>query len=105
MRQKVVIHSAKTDRDLFTELPLGDTWPEAEIIQVWFYLYRNSKLRIPESWQATLDSFNKELLECVFGLVLDRNIMYIVPYAHHPTPLIVPVVLIRFWLRARIAGC
>ncbi|CAE7328646.1 unnamed protein product [Symbiodinium sp. CCMP2592] len=65
MRQKVHIDSRMTDKELFQSLPLGDTWPDAEMVQVWAYLYKNKKLIVPSSWQSTMDSFNSELLESV----------------------------------------
>ncbi len=65
MRQKVVINTTATDRELFEKLPLGDVWSEAEVIQVWAYLYRNSHLKIPDSWQETLSNFNRELMDIV----------------------------------------
>jgi len=65
MRQKVLINTTATDRELFQNLPLGDVWSDGEIIQVWAYLYRNSRLKIPDSWQETLSNFNRELMDIV----------------------------------------
>eukprot|EP00439_Symbiodinium_sp_Y106_P061660 s1281_g9.t1 len=65
MRQKVHIDSGMTDKEVFESLPLGDTWPDAEMVQVWAYLYKNKKLIVPSSWQSVMDSFNSELLESV----------------------------------------
>ncbi|CAE7236796.1 unnamed protein product, partial [Symbiodinium sp. CCMP2456] len=63
MRQKVHIDPGMTDKGLFESLPLGDSWPDAEMIEVWAYLYKNKKLMIPSSWQSTMDAFNSELLD------------------------------------------
>ena len=46
-------------------MPLGDTWPEAELIQTWAYLYRNKHLKIPDSWQSTLKEFHETLMDSV----------------------------------------
>ena len=61
LRQKLHISGRATDKDLFCGLELGDTWPEAEMVQVWSYLYSNKRLHIPDSWQSTMDAFNDEL--------------------------------------------
>ena len=45
---------------------MGDHWPEAELIQVFAYLYRNSRLKIPDSWQDTLSNFYLEVSDIVF---------------------------------------
>ena len=56
---------ALAGRDLFRSLQLGDTWPDAEMVQVWAYLYKNKRLMVPISWQSTMDDFNSELMESV----------------------------------------
>lgn len=65
MRQKVIVNPIATDRELFEQLPTGDFWPEAELAQVWMYLYSNSHLRVPDSWQSTIDDFNKIVTDMV----------------------------------------
>ena len=59
MRQKVKVRADLTDHDLFRSLPLGDTWPDAELVSLWSYLM------VPSGWQATMDEFNTEVLETV----------------------------------------
>lgn len=71
MRQKVPLNHTKTDLQLFQELPLGDLWPEAELVQVFCYLYRNSHLDIPPSWQSVLADFHREISEQVHSLADD----------------------------------
>ncbi|CAE7757411.1 unnamed protein product [Symbiodinium pilosum] len=73
LRQKTQVSQDLTDRELFSSLQLGDTWPDAELVQVWCYLYNNKNLMIPPTWQATMDAFHSELKEtapcpepCVF---------------------------------------
>ena len=69
LRQKLPLNSAATDREMFESMELGDTWAEAEIIQVWCYLYRNSQLRIPDSWEHTLRRFHETVSEHALGSV------------------------------------
>ncbi|CAL1131728.1 unnamed protein product, partial [Cladocopium goreaui] len=59
--------SMATDKELFQSMPLGDTWPEAELIQTWAYLYRNKHLKIPDSWQSTLKEFHETLMDSVLA--------------------------------------
>ena len=61
LRQKLHIPDRATDKDLFRSTELGDPWPEAEMVQVWSYLYMNKRLHIPDSWLSTMDDFNEEL--------------------------------------------
>lgn len=60
-----MISSTKTDRELFDDLKVDDIWPEAELVQVWCYLYKNDRLAIPPSWEDTLATFNQQLLDTV----------------------------------------
>ena len=73
LRQKAVLNATSTDKELFEAMELGDTWPESEIIQVWFYLYRNTHLRLPDSWQDTMRRFyetlNQEALNSAMHLM------------------------------------
>ena len=68
MREKPVVSTTATDRELFEQMEVGDVWAEAELIQVWSYLYRNRNLTIPESWQSTMKSFNSTLMDIVSQL-------------------------------------
>ena len=61
LRQKIHISAGKTDKDLFTALPVGDTWVDAGMVEVWIYLFQNKKLLIPAGWQDVMQDFNKEL--------------------------------------------
>ena len=83
MRQKLILDATKTDRELFEAMETGDHWPEAELIQVWAYLYRNSRLCIPSSWQATLAKFNDELMD-IAGALCVANPMRAQVLAAHP---------------------
>ena len=63
MRQKVPLNLGATDRELFRLMDLGDTWPDAEMVQLWSYLYGNKRLLIPSGWQRTMAELNDQLLE------------------------------------------
>lgn len=62
LRGKVFLTPGRTDRELFENEPLGDLWWDAKMPWVFEYLYHNRKLNIPESWEATMETFRKELL-------------------------------------------
>ena len=61
MRQKVHVSRSMTDKELFAKMPLGDTWPDAEMVELWAYLFQNKKLIVPAGWQTIMDDFNQEL--------------------------------------------
>ena len=54
-----------TDRELFTNMMLDDTWDDAQLATVFFYLYRSSKTVVPDSWHDCKEKFAQELLETV----------------------------------------
>ena len=54
---------SKTDKDIFQSLPLGDTWADAELVELWAYLYGNKKLLVPSGWQRTMEELNQQLLD------------------------------------------
>lgn len=60
-RTKTAVDQSLTDRELFSGLAMGDCWPESEVAQVFFYLYRSSTTEVPDSWAATMASFAHEL--------------------------------------------
>ncbi|CAE7265976.1 unnamed protein product, partial [Symbiodinium necroappetens] len=63
LRQKVHLPVEMTDRELFSGLSLGDTWGDAELVQVWEYLYCNKHLVVPEAWKSTMAALNTQLLD------------------------------------------
>ena len=60
LRQK---YEMKYDNDLqlFQSLALGDTWPDAQLRDVYLYLWSNKKLSIPQAWKKTMIEFTQEL--------------------------------------------
>ena len=63
VRQKVHVGNDLSDRELFQQLTMDDTWPDAEMVSVWAYLYANKHLVIPHTWQSTMSDMNRELLD------------------------------------------
>ena len=63
MRQKIHVDSKSSDHQLFRALALDDTWPDAELVQLWSYLYGNKQLLIPATWQSTMAELNAQLLD------------------------------------------
>ena len=61
LRNKNVTDPAMTDVELFQNMALGDTWDDASIVSVYFYLRRNKHLVIPACWEVPIHEFDKEL--------------------------------------------
>ncbi len=62
LRQKADI-IASSEYDIFTNLPLGDTWPDAGLKDVYLYLWKYKEMNVPKEWASTLIRFTKELRE------------------------------------------
>ena len=78
-----------TDRQVFESMPLGDVWEDASVASTYFYLRKGKYLVIPDSWQATIDEFDRALHERVASLALvsarlwlQYNGIYIAPLHH-----------------------
>ena len=61
LRQKVELDLRRTDRELFSEIPVSDVWADAELPRVYWYLRTLKCLRIPPSWEAQFQELDKEL--------------------------------------------
>ena len=61
LRQKADFNDYESDLKLFQSYPLGDTWPDANLASVFFYLYKNKKMEVPSEWKETMSSFYSEL--------------------------------------------
>ena len=61
LRGKPDLPMEASERELFEAEPLGDPWWDAELPDVFFYLLKNKRLRIPESWKQTMMDFKAEL--------------------------------------------
>ena len=54
MRQKAFVDPKFTDKDIFEQLPLGDTWLDAKMHLVWKCIYESRHADIPASWQNVM---------------------------------------------------
>ena len=61
MRHKLPVDMTKSDKDLWSQLPLSDIWLDAGLHNVWSYLLANKNLQIPDSWQDAIYTFDREL--------------------------------------------
>ena len=62
-----------SDRELWASMETGDLWLDAKLHEVWFYLYSNRHLCIPESWQNTMQEFHAEVCRVVTCPQLARS--------------------------------
>ena len=61
LRHKNCVDLSKSDREIFSDMGLGDVWADANLANVYFYARQNKWLVIPDSWVATIEEFDKEL--------------------------------------------
>ena len=61
LRNKNVVDPTCTDRELFSDMSLGDCWGDASIAEVYVYLRGGKYLTIPASWQNAIEAFDAEL--------------------------------------------
>jgi len=61
LRQKIRIDPRKTDAQLFGELPVGDVWEDAKLVDVYKYLRSGCYDKIPDSWHDVMAEFDREL--------------------------------------------
>lgn len=60
-RSKTGPSLVQSDREIFESLPLGDPWHDAQMLEVWNYLWNHPKLEIPCSWLESMKTFDREL--------------------------------------------
>lgn len=65
LRQKVIIDPRLSDKMIFAQMELGDTWIDSGIHMIWKYIYSNKHLRIPDSWVDCIRDFDNELTKTV----------------------------------------
>ena len=70
LRAKNSVNPVLTDRQIFESMQLGDAWEDASVASVYFYIRKGRFLVIPDSWQATIDDFDRALQEHVASLTL-----------------------------------
>ena len=64
-RRKPDVPAGQTDRELFSSMPLNDTWDDADLLSCFDYLWKSSSTVIPESWQETMTQFEIEFRRAV----------------------------------------
>ena len=67
LRHKTMVDPLLTDQQIFKAMELGDCWEDAAMPSLYNYLRQGQHLVIPDSWLETINAFDKELNECVFG--------------------------------------
>ena len=66
-RRKPHVADGITDREIFENLPLKDTWDDANLYSVFHYLWTSSSTVIPESWLHVMMKFECEFRTAVVG--------------------------------------
>ena len=61
LRQKRPVDVNMSDREIFASLPIGDTWPDAELLSVYQYLRKSTKTHVPESWHEVFTQLDSQL--------------------------------------------
>lgn len=61
LRQKKVLDLSKTDRELFSEMELGDKWADAQLPELYWYLRTLKTLKVPPSWEAEFEKIDEAL--------------------------------------------
>ena len=62
LRNKRNVDPALTDREIFDSLKIGDVWWDAGLPDLYWYLRKLPSLKIPSSWESTIEAFETELL-------------------------------------------
>lgn len=60
-RMKFATPTKLTDREMFESLELGDCWHDANMLEVWDYLFKHAKTCVPSSWESCMEKFDKDL--------------------------------------------
>ena len=68
MRYKKSFDTRLNDKDLFLGMEVGDIWVDAGMHMVWKYIYKSSKISIPDSWQFAMKQFDDEISRIVSHL-------------------------------------
>jgi len=57
------LESGKAPHEWFSDMPLGDTWSDADLFPVFEYLYKCRHTRIPDEWAPVMRDLYKEWAE------------------------------------------
>lgn len=82
LRNKVEVDIDLSDREIFARMKIQDAWWDANIPELYWYLRKLPNLVIPDSWQTTMDDFEKELRDVtclnsylfvrIYGQILEK---------------------------------
>ena len=62
LRQKDLVNANMlSDRELFSNMPLGDVWVDAHLPTLYLYLFENPNLKISDSWLAPMMELKDQL--------------------------------------------
>ena len=61
LRQKRPVNVNLSDRELFNALPLGDTWADAQLIDVYKYLRKSKKTMVPNTWVPVFEKLDSQI--------------------------------------------
>ena len=50
-----------TDKELFENLDFGDPWHDADMLEIFEYLYNHRNTHIPDPWHATMADYRQAL--------------------------------------------
>ena len=62
LRNKRNVDPTLTDREIFDSLKIGDPWWDAGLPDLYWYLRKLPSLKIPSTWESTIEAFEEELL-------------------------------------------
>ena len=61
LRQKREVNLDLSDREIFTSLPLGDVWGDADLVGAYKYFRNANKSKIPNSWYKVFQDLDEEI--------------------------------------------
>ena len=64
-RSKVGTPPHLTDREIFEQLPLGDVWHDAHMLEAWDFLWKHAQTRVPDSWLECMTRFDREFRDTI----------------------------------------
>lgn len=61
LRQKQEVDTGLSDKEIFQRMPLGDLWPDANLVEVYRYVRAHRRSAVPSSWVSVLEELDAEL--------------------------------------------
>lgn len=62
VQEKINVDPAQSDQKVFSRMPMGDTWDDAESAT---FFFNSSGTKIPDSWYSWMKEFSRDLLTAV----------------------------------------